>query len=114
MKATGLTQKNLGFLRELNAVVTVAARDITIAVKSPAMLIMSLAMPVLMMGMLGGTLMQNMANGLGFNFGQFMMIGMFVNMLFMMTTQGMTSLVDDHQTDFMQEMLVSPFRVTRL
>jgi ABC-2 type transport system permease protein len=65
-------------------------------------------MPVVMMGMLGGTLMQNMTGGLDFNFGQFMMIGMFVNMLFMMTVQGMVSLVNDRSTDFMQEMLVSP------
>jgi ABC-2 type transport system permease protein len=108
MNTITLTQKKPGLFRELNAVIAVAARDITITLKSPGMLIMSLAMPVVMMGMLGGTLMQNMAGGLGFNFGQFMMIGMFINMLFMMTAQSMTSLVDDHQTDFMQEMLVSP------
>jgi len=33
---------------------------------------------------------------------------MLVNMLFMVTTMGMTSLVDDHEIDFNQEMLVSP------
>jgi len=33
---------------------------------------------------------------------------MLVNMLFMTTTMGMTSLVDDHDIDFNQEMLVSP------
>jgi ABC-2 type transport system permease protein len=49
-----------------------------------------------------------MAGGLGFNFGQFMMVGMLVNMLFMTTTTGMTSLIEDRQTDFTQEMLVSP------
>jgi ABC-2 type transport system permease protein len=69
---------------------------------------MSLAMPLVMMGMLGGSLAQNMAGGLGFNYGQFMMIGMMVNMLFMMTVMGLTSLVDDHETDFMQEMMISP------
>jgi ABC-2 type transport system permease protein len=108
MKINPLIQKNSGFFWELNAVITIAARDITIALKSPGMLIISLALPVVMLGMLGGTLMQNMASGLNFNFGQFMMIGMLINMLFMMTAQSMTSLVDDHQTDFMQEMLVSP------
>jgi ABC-2 type transport system permease protein len=96
------------FLREINAVITIAARDITLTLKSPASLIMSLAMPIVMMGMLGGSLAQNMAGGLGFNFGQFMMVGMLVNMLFMTTTMGLTSLVDDHETDFTQEMMVSP------
>jgi ABC-2 type transport system permease protein len=96
------------FSRELNAVVTIAARDITLAFKSPGMLIMSLAMPIVMMGMLGGNLAQNMAGGLSFNYGQFMMVGMMVNMLFMTTTTGLTSLVEDHTTDFTQEMMVSP------
>jgi ABC-2 type transport system permease protein len=96
------------FVREINALITIAARDITIVIKAPASLIMSLVMPVVMMGMLGGSLAQNMAVGLGFNFGQFMLVGMLVNMLFMTTTMGMTSLVEDRQTDFTQEMLVSP------
>ncbi len=96
------------FSRELNAAVTIAARDIMLALKSPGMLIMSLVMPVIMMGMLGGSLAQNMAGGLSFNYGQFMMVGMMVNMLFMTTTTGLTSLVEDHTTDFTQEMMVSP------
>jgi ABC-2 type transport system permease protein len=108
MKTVTLTRRKPGFFRELNSVMTVVARDITIAIKSPGMLITGLTMPVVMMGMLGGTLMQNMTGGLDFNFGQFMMVGMFINMLFMMTVQGMVSLVNDRSTDFMQEMLVSP------
>jgi len=102
------TQKRPRFFREINAVITVAARDITLVFKSPGILIMSVAMPVVMMGMLGGSLAQNMAGGLRFDFGQFMLVGMLINMLFMMTTMNMTSLVDDHETDFTQEMLVSP------
>jgi len=94
--------------REINATLTIMARDVTLAVKSPMMMIMSLAMPVVMMGMLGGTLSQNMAGDLPFDYQQFMLVGMLVNMLFMTTTTGMTSLIDDHGTDFTQEMLVSP------
>ena len=96
------------FWREINAVIAIAARDITVSLKSPGSLIMSFAMPLLMMGLLGGSLAQNMAGGLGFNYGKFMMVGMLVNMLFMVTTMGMTSLVEDHTTDFTQEMLISP------
>lgn len=95
-------------LRELNAIVAVAARDITITLKSPATLVMSLAMPLLMMGMIGGNLMQNMAGGLGFNFGEFMLVGMLINMLFMMTTMGMVTLVDDSDDNYSAELLVSP------
>lgn len=96
------------FWREVNAVITIALRDITIALRSPASIIMSFAMPLIMMGMLGGSLSQNMAGGLGFDYRKFMLVGMLVNMLFMVTTMGMTSLVEDHTTDFTQEMLVSP------
>jgi ABC-2 type transport system permease protein len=105
IKKQGLKNR---FLREINAIITIAARDITITLKSPASLIISLAMPIVLMGMLGGSLAQNMAGGLGFNFGQFMMVGMLVNMLFMTVTMGLSSLVDDHETDFTQEMMVSP------
>jgi ABC-2 type transport system permease protein len=95
-------------MRELNAVATIAARDITLFFKSPGMIIMSLAMPLMMMGMLGGSLAQNMASGLGFDYGKFMLIGMLVNMLFMTTTTGISSLIEDHVTDFTQEMMISP------
>ena len=103
-----LIRKKSRLLREINSIIAVMAREITIFFKSPSTAIMSLAMPLMMMGMIGGNLMQNMAGGLGFDFGQFMLVGMLVNMLFMITTMGMTSLVDDHETDFNQEMLVSP------
>ena len=96
------------FLRELNAVLTIAARDIRLFFKSPGMIIMSLAMPLVTMGMLGGSLAQNMAGGLDFSYGPFMLVGMLVNMLFMITTIGITSLVEDRSSDFTQEMMISP------
>jgi ABC-type Na+ efflux pump permease subunit len=95
-------------MRELNAVITIVARDILLAFKSPFGLIMSLAMPIVMMGMLGGSLAQNMTAGLNFNYGQFMPVGMLINMLFMFTTQRLTSLVEDRITDFTQEMMIAP------
>ena len=103
-----LARKKSRLFREINTVVTVMAREITLFFKSPGAAIMSLVMPIIMMGMIGGNLMQNMAESLGFEFGQFMLVGMLVNMLFMVTTMGMTSLVEDHHIDFNQEMLVSP------
>ena len=108
MNELALTHKRSRLFIELNTIVTVMAREITIFFKSPVMSIMSLTFPVVLMGMIGGNLMQNMAGGLGFQFGQFMLVGMLVNMLFMITAMGMTSLVDDHDIDFNQEMLVAP------
>ena len=103
-----LTRKKSKISREINTVIAVMAREITVYLKSPGAAIMSLAMPIVMMGMIGGNLMQNMAGGIGFEFGEFMLVGMLVNMLFMITSMGMASMVDDRDIDFNQEMLVSP------
>jgi ABC-2 type transport system permease protein len=103
-----MTLKKPRFLREINVIITILSRDITLFFKSPGMLIMSLAMPLVMMGMLGGSLSQNMAGGLGFDYNQYLLIGMLVNMLFMTSATGITSLVEDHVTDFTQEMMISP------
>ena len=115
MSTLFLTQKKsrynpflMRIFMELNTIIAITAREITIFFRSPATAIMSLAMPIVFMGMIGGNLMQNMAGGLNFQFGHFMLVGMLVNMLFMFTTMGMTSLIDDHDIDFNQEMLVSP------
>ena len=108
MRTMILTRKKSRIFRELNSVFTVMAREIITYLKSPGAAIMSLAMLIVMMGMIGGNLMQNMSGGIGFELGQFMMVGMLVNMLFMITSMGMASMVDDHDIDFNQEMLVSP------
>ena len=108
MSTTILKRKKSRIFREINSVFTVMSREITTYLKSPGAAIMSLAMPIVMMGMIGGNLMQNMADGMTFDLGPFMMVGMLVNMLFMITSMGMASMVDDHDIDFNQEMLVSP------
>lgn len=100
------TRRKSRFLREINTIIAVMAREITVFFKSPGTIIMSLAMPVMMMGMIGGNIMQNLQSG--YDLGGFMLVGMLVNMLFMVTCMGMSTLVDDHETDFNQEMLVSP------
>jgi len=94
--------------RAINAVITVTARDIVLVIKSPSTLAVSLIMPLMMMGLIGGNLMENMTGGLSFDFGKFMLVGMLINMLFMTTTMGMTSMIDDSDEQFSAEMLVSP------
>jgi ABC-2 type transport system permease protein len=96
------------FFKEVSTVWAIICREISVAFKSPSTLAMSLAMPIIMMGMIGGNLTQNMAGGLGFDFGLFMLIGMMINMLFMATSQGVATLVDDHEDNFSEEMLIAP------
>jgi ABC-2 type transport system permease protein len=96
------------FLRETNAVITLAMRDITLFLKSPAKIIQSFIMPIMFLGMFGGQLSQNMGRNMGFDFNVFMLVGMLVQGLFMIMGNGITSLVEDRGTDFTQEILVSP------
>ncbi|MHC6203100.1 ABC transporter permease [Breznakiellaceae bacterium SP9] len=96
------------FTKELNAVITLAMRDITLCIKSPAKIIPGLIMPVMFLGMFGGQLSQNMGMNMNFDFNAFMLVGMLVQALFMMMGNGIASLVEDRQTDFTQEILVSP------
>jgi ABC-2 type transport system permease protein len=103
-----LQPKKAKSFRELNAILTITARDILLTFKSPGSLLISFALPVVMMGMLGGSLAQNIAGSFGFNYSPFLLVGMLVNMLFMITTLGLVSLVEDRQTNFTQEMMISP------
>lgn len=96
------------FGRELNAILTIAARDIAITLKTPELIFFNLVMSLFFMGFMGGSLEQNMAGHLGFDYKPFMLVGMLVNALFMMTSLGITSLVEDRKSDFTQEMFVSP------
>ncbi|WP_010256096.1 ABC transporter permease [Treponema primitia] len=94
--------------REVNAVLTIASREFMLSLKSPSRIIMALIWPVMMLGMFGSQLSQNMGFNMGFDFNQFMLVGMLVNGLFMITMMGITSLVEDRENDFTQEILVSP------
>ncbi|MCL2359819.1 ABC transporter permease [Candidatus Bathycorpusculum sp.] len=100
-----LTRKKSRLLRELNTIIAVMARELTVFFKSPSTLVLLFVIPIFMMGLIGGNIL-GIAGGEGL--GTFMLVGMLVNMLFMVTAMGMTSLVDDHETDFNQEILVSP------
>lgn len=96
------------FIRELNAIFTITMRDVIYSLTTPFSMLISLLMPVIMMGMLGGSLSQNMASGLGFDYGQFMLVGMVINMLFMNTMMNISNLVEERKDNFNQEIFVSP------
>jgi ABC-2 type transport system permease protein len=96
------------FLREINAIITIAMRQIILFLKSPAKLIQSLVMPIVFLGMFGGQLSQNMGMNMDYDFNTFMLVGMLVQTMFMVMGNGVVSLVEDRMTDFTQEILVSP------
>lgn len=94
--------------KEINAILTIAARDVTKLVRDRARLIMGLIFPVIFIGVLGSSMQANLAGSLGYNFLTFVFIGVIAQSLFQSTAAGIISLLEDRQTDFAQEMFISP------
>ncbi len=93
---------------EINAILTIAARDVTKLLRDRARLIMGLVFPVIFIGVLGSSMQANLADTLGYNFLTFVFIGVIAQSLFQSTAAGIISLLEDRQTDFAQEMFISP------
>jgi ABC-2 type transport system permease protein len=95
-------------MRELNAIVTIALRDVTKLFRDKTRIIASLIFPVIFIGVLGTSLQQNLGADLGYNFLVFIFIGVLAQTLFQSTATGIISLVEDRQNDFAQEMFIAP------
>lgn len=111
MNSSAVTQKRKelpAVVRELNVILTLTAREMILSVNPPAKIAMAFVWPIMMFGMFGSLLSSNMGINMGFDFNNFMLVGMLVNALFMMTINGVTTLVADRENDFTQEILVSP------
>src|SRR5215216_468167 len=93
---------------ETNAVISIAARDIIHTVRSPVLLGLSLVMPVIFMGILGGSMAQNLGAGAGFDLMQFILFGRVVSTLYQVTMGSLISLIEDRERDFTQEIFVAP------
>ncbi|MFA1821099.1 ABC transporter permease [Virgibacillus oceani] len=94
--------------KELNAITAIAFREFSRSFRSPVPFVVSLVFPILFLGILGGSLSQNLGGGVGFHYLQFIMIGMMVNSLFMETISGMSSLIEERDKNMTQELYVSP------
>src|SRR5947209_20321193 len=64
--------------------------------------------PVFFVGVLGGTMQANLGQAAGYDFVPFIFTGIYAQTLFQSTVQGIISLVADRESDFSQEMFVSP------
>src|SRR5581483_2163119 len=93
---------------ELNVIAAIVGRDLLKFLRDPGRLVVALVFPLLMIFLLGGTLQLNLGRTAGFNFIGFTFTGFLGMTLFQSTAQGLTSLMDDRQNDFAQEVFVSP------
>lgn len=93
---------------EADALLMLAQRDLTKLLRDRARLVSELVFPVIFIGILGGSLQANLGESLGYDFVAFTFTGVFAMTLFQTTAQGIISLIDDRETDFAQEIFVSP------
>jgi ABC-2 type transport system permease protein len=95
-------------MRNLNAVVTIAHRDLLKFLRDPGRIVGSLVFPLFFIGVLGGSLQANLGQGAGYNLLDATFTGIFALTLFQSTTQGIISLIEDRENDFSQEIFVAP------
>ncbi len=98
----------LGTVRETNAIVTIAYRDILKFTRDPARLILTLLLPLLFVGLFGEGLQATLGPSLDYNYLTFIFLGVFAQTLFQSTALGIVSLVEDRENDFAQEIFISP------
>lgn len=91
-----------------SAVLTIASRDVRRFLRDRARLIGTLIFPLIFVGILGGSLQSNLGQASGFNLLTFTFLGVFAQTLFQSTVTGLTSLIEDRENDFSQEMFIAP------
>ncbi|MCI0714447.1 MAG: ABC transporter permease [Chloroflexi bacterium] len=94
--------------KELNAVVAIAARDVVRFARTPRYLIESFIYPLVFMGLLGGSLAQNLGGGANFSLSQFMLYGVVVMMLYQSNMGSVISLLMERDNNFTQVLFVAP------
>src|SRR6476620_4768376 len=94
--------------REANATFAIAWREILRAVKSPLSIAFTVVFPILFIGILGGSISQNLSGALPYAYLPFMLIGMVANSMYQGTITGVTNLVEERDNDFTAELFVAP------
>ncbi len=95
-------------MRELNAVLTIAARDFTKLLRDRTRILISFIFPIIFIGALGKGFQSNLGLTSGFDWLTFTFTGVFGQTLFQSTAAGIISLIQDRESDFSQEIFVSP------
>ncbi len=95
--------------RELNATVAICGRDIVRFFRDwKSNLSMSIIFPAIFLGIFGSTIGQNLGGGLPYDYMQFVLLGMVASMGLLFTANLVTTLVEERETGFTQEVFVSP------
>jgi ABC-2 type transport system permease protein len=95
-------------MSELGPILAIAQRDLMKLLRDRPRMISTLVFPIFLIGILGGSLQSNLGRSVGFNFLAFTFTGVLGMTLFQSSAQGVISLITDRESDFSQEMFVSP------
>ena len=95
-------------MTDLSPILTIASRDLLKLLRDRTRLVFTLVFPFIFIVLMGGTLQGNLGRAAGFNFIGFIFTGVLGMTLFQSAAQGLISLIEDRETDFSQEMFVSP------
>lgn len=95
-------------MQEVNAILTIALRDFTKLLRDRFRLAISFIFPIIFIGALGISLQSNIGKFIEFNYLTFTFTGVLAQTLFQSTASGIISLLHDRESDFSQEMFVSP------
>src|SRR5262252_6742793 len=86
----------------------IAWREVLRAVKSPLSLMFAIVFSVVFIGLLGGSIADNLSGALPYAYLPFMLIGMIANSLYQGTVAGVLNLVEEREQDFTAELFVAP------
>jgi ABC-2 type transport system permease protein len=95
-------------MKEVQAIVAIAYRDLLKFLRDRGRIIATFVFPIIFIGVLGGSLQANVGDDIGYNFLLFTFIGVLGQTLFQSTAAGIISLTEDREQDFSQEIFVSP------
>src|SRR5438093_8689528 len=95
-------------MREINAILTIAHRDLMKFLRDRGRIIGTFIFPFLIIPIFGGTLDANFRTNVGYNFMAFIFTGVLAQTLFQSAAFGIISLITDRENDFSQTVFVAP------
>lgn len=96
------------FKYESQALLTIAYRDWVKLVRDRTRIFATFVFPFMFIAILGKSFDANLSDTIGYNYLTFVFIGVLGQTLFQSTASGIISLIEDRETDFSQEIFVTP------
>jgi ABC-2 type transport system permease protein len=95
-------------MHELNAILTIAHRDLLKFMRDRPRLISSFVFPFVFIAVLGASFQGSVGNAIGYNFALYTFTGVYAQTLFQSAAFGIISLIEDRDNDFSQAIFVAP------